>query len=268
MLDRGRDDKFRIQQLERQMAQLRLDMRKKLDRNSLVAGSDITLVPTNVQVQPAKITISGSAVGGFMDYRGAWFTGIEYATEDVVAWNGVAYVCVQAHTSSVGVLEPDDAAYWTPLGPAGASEMDDLSDVNIGTPVANRYLRYVGSSWQDSPLVIAASDLPSEEPPTGPTFQMRGGRSDLLDADEYPWFVAENTFVLMEANSAYDGSYAAQLDINVNGSSIATLNPGNGSFATDGIDQEISGGDTVSVELSGEDFPEWLTLQITISERQ
>jgi hypothetical protein len=50
------------------------------------------------------------------NWRGIWQTGVSYAVDDVVAYNGSSFICIQATT---GMEDPADSFYWSLLAARG-----------------------------------------------------------------------------------------------------------------------------------------------------
>lgn len=50
---------------------------------------------------------------------------------------------------------------WGDLGGGGASALNDLSDVTIGSPVSGQYLRYSGTTWNNSAFILADMSVTS-----------------------------------------------------------------------------------------------------------
>lgn len=83
-------------------------------------------------------------------WLGTWSNVTTYKPDDLVSYNGEAWLCIQSHTNQV----PAENAYWTKFagsGAAGVTTLDGLMDVDLTTaPTDGQVLKFdgVSSTWK------------------------------------------------------------------------------------------------------------------------
>ena len=112
--------------------------------------------PATLAVNAFFGTVKLSGVKG-LDWTGPWQDTTSYQVDDAVENGGVAYICIQDHTSATA-NEPDTGGswttYWQVLAKAGP-DLGDLDDVTITSVAVNDLIQWNGSAWVNRNLAAA-----------------------------------------------------------------------------------------------------------------